>query len=367
MQQRIKSSVVLILAIWMTFGSVMIAAPAMAQTDVDVEQAVTRSIIDLMRAEGEQDYDRVYDFMAPESRNLIPRQAFINSRLDGDTLIPTSAPEIQSITIGDWEYEVTGGDYTNVATVIFTVEGEVDGSSELRQIEINLMNDGLVWRWFYPGDENEIDEIASGDTFTIDYETPYSSEMFRQIDMYWAQMFANAGLEYTPPVDIVGVRVERIQTGCGIEQDIELMAVYYCTLDETIYYDPGFRDAVVEDMGEYAWSHVIAHEWGHHIQSLLGFTTSRDPELYGGQYTIESELQADCLAGMFTQDAYARGLIRSRDVSGAEQLSDSAGDMRGTRWDDEMAHGTGPQRVESFWTGFDDGLRGCHVRLETNE
>lgn len=95
MQQRIRSAVVLILALWMAFGTVAGATPAMAQTGAEAGNAVTRSVIDLMRAEGEQDYNRVYDLMAPESRNLIPRQAFITSRINGNTMVPTAAPEIQ--------------------------------------------------------------------------------------------------------------------------------------------------------------------------------------------------------------------------------------------------------------------------------
>src|SRR5699024_7538828 len=142
-----------------------------------------------------------------------------------------------------------------------------------------------------------------------------------QMDMYWAQVFANAGLNYHPPTDMVGIRVDAQQTGCGLEDEIELMGVYYCTRDQTIYYDPGFRDDIVDQFGEYAWNHIMAHEWGHHIQSLLGLYTTRDPELHGGMYTIESELQADCLAGIFSQDARARGIIRNRDLNGAIEVT----------------------------------------------
>lgn len=367
MQQRMTSPVIRILVIWMALGTIVGAVPAMAQTESGAGQEVTRTVIDLVRAESDQDYNRLYDLMAPESRNLIPRQAFINARLQGDQFIPTGTPEIQSISFDDRELDATGEEYEDIATVGFIVEGESNGEPEQREIEMNLVRDGSVWRWFYPGDEDAIADIADADAFTIDYESPYTTVMFQQIDLYWAQMFANAGLEYIPPVDLVGVRVERIQTGCGIEEEIELMAVYYCTLDQTIYYDPGFRDLMIEDMGEYAWTHVVAHEWSHHVQSLLGVTTTRDPELYGGQYMIEHELQADCLAGMFGQDAFARGLIRQRDVESALAVTGAAGDMRGTSWDDETAHGTGSQRVESFWTGFEDGLRGCHVTLEIAE
>jgi predicted metalloprotease len=88
-----------------------------------------------------------------------------------------------------------------------------------------------------------------------------------------------------------------------------------------------------------------------------------DPELEGGQYTIEHELQADCLAGMFGQDAWARGLIRSRDLNEAIDITGIAGDAAGTSWDDPSAHGSAEQREESFWIGYDDGFRGCHIRL----
>lgn len=350
--------------LWFMFGAASGASPVGAQAPGDEEAAVVRTVVDLLRAEGEGELDRLYDLMAPESRAIIPRQAFVNWYSAEERMVPAAEPEIESITFDDWESDVTGDEYDDVAFVEYSVEVQAGREEDVRSSEMILWNDGQAWRWFFTGMDDDAEDVAAEDAWTVDYETPYQTEMYRNIDMYWAQIFDNAGLAYRPPVDMVGVLVEPTHTGCGIENDITEMAVYYCTLDETIYYDPAFRDMLVENIGDYAWEHVIAHEWGHHVQNLLGLTTSMDPELEGGQYTIEHELQADCLAGMFGQDARARGIIRRADIREAVDVTAIAGDETGTSWDDPSAHGTAAQREQSFWLGYDDGFRGCHIRLE---
>jgi predicted metalloprotease len=364
MLTSLRSAVLTTLALWLIVAAVFGASPVIAAQSEDEEEEVVRTVIDLLRLEGEGDLDRLYDAMAPESRGIIPRQAFVNWYSDEDRMLPADEPEIESITFDDWESDATGDEYEDVAFVEYSVEVEADRDEDVRSSEMILWNDGQVWRWFFAGMEDDPEDVAEEDEWTVDYETPYQTEMYQNLDMFWAQIFDNAGLAYHPPVDMVGVLVEPTRTGCGVENDITQMAVYYCTLDETIYYDPAFRDAMVENIGDYAWEHVIAHEWGHHVQNLLGFTTSMDPELEGGQYTIEHELQADCLAGMFGQDARARGLIRSRDLNEAIDITGIAGDAAGTSWDDPSAHGSAEQREESFWIGYDDGFRGCHIRLD---
>ena len=360
MRTHVRTAALAVLMIVLTLGGSLGTVPAQAQT----EHAVTRAVTDVLRAEGAGDINRLYDLMAPESRKILPRQAFANWLADPDRMIPVGEPEITSITFGDWTSDLTDDVFEDVAFVEYTVPVAAGRQEDVRSAEMLLWNDGQIWRWFFAGMDQDIEDVAAEDTWSVDYESPYRSEMFRNIDMFWAQMFANAGLEYHPPVDMVGVVVQPTRTGCGIEKDIEEMAVYYCTLDETIYYDPVFRDELVADIGEYAWEHVIAHEWGHHVQRLLGLSTTRDPELLGGQYTIEHELQADCLSGVFGQDASARGIIRSRDITAALDVISIAGDARGTSWDDESAHGSAAQREQSFWLGFDDGMIGCHITME---
>ncbi len=120
---------------------------------------------------------------------------------------------------------------------------------------------------------------------------------------------------------------------------------------------------MIDFTGPYGWDHIIAHEWGHHIQDLLGIDASRNPELDDGYYVIELELMADCLAGVYAQDATARGTIEEDEVDDAETITEASGDLPETAFDDERAHGTGEQRVEAFFTGYEDGLIGCNLDL----
>lgn len=348
------------MALWMTILLVS-GAPA-AATQQDETAQVERVVIDLVRAEGNGDFNLLYDYMAPESRDMLPRQAFVNWFAEEEFPVPVDVPEIESIEFDDGEYEATGTDYENLAYVEYTVSVE-GGDSESR--EMLLASDGVTWRWFFNLPEDDIDEIAEEAAFTVEYETLYQTEIFRQLDMFWAQIFADHDAPYRSPIDMVTVNVYPTRTACGefIKEELQSFGAIYCGLDETIYFDMDMRDWFYEEFDEFAWHQVISHEWGHHIQNVLGLFTSMDPELYGGAYTIEHELQADCLAAIFTQDLRARGMIRNRDVRIAEDMTSFIGDMEGTPWDKQGAHGTSEQRVESFWLGYEDGLRGCYVNI----
>ncbi|HWV23661.1 MAG TPA: neutral zinc metallopeptidase [Thermomicrobiales bacterium] len=358
MMKHVRATLMLVLVIWMTAAN----AGLVAAQQVTDEKGITRTVTDLLKAEGDGNADHMYDLLAPDEREMIPRQAFAIWLAAGPTT-PTGAPEIGEISTGTWISSITGDRY-DVVFVAYTVDVASEQGASTRSDEFVLGNDGGSWRWFFDGGRQDVAAVTDATAWSVDYESPYRTEMFRNLDLFWAQVFAAHGLDYHPPVDMIGVNVEPIETGCGIEDNIVEMAVYYCTIDETIYYDPDFRDLLVNQIGEYAWQHVIGHEWGHHIQNLLGISTSRDPELLGGQYTIEHELQADCLSGIFDQDAYARGVIDSRDLQMAATITGLAGDSTGTSWDDSSAHGSSDQRQQSYQLGFTDGFIGCHVSLD---
>lgn len=347
---------------WMLILTVFGAQPALSQVQ-DPHAQVERVVIDLVRAEQYQDLDLLYDYMAPESRYMIPRQAFTIWYAGQSFGIPTGAPTIARVDLGDGVYGLTGTEYENIAIVEYTVP--VEGSDEPETRELRLWSDGVTWRWFFDASEAEAEGLRENAAFTVEFESLYNSDVYRHLDMFWAQVFADHGADYRSPIDIVGVRAFPLETGCGSmeEEDVVASPAFYCGWDETIYYDPTFRNWVMDEFGEYAWHHVIAHEWAHHVQNVLGLFTSIDPELYGGSYTIEHELQADCLAGVFTQDAYARRTILKPDVFGARDVTAYVGDRKGTPWDYEHAHGSADQRVNSYWLGFDDGLRGCYVTI----
>lgn len=348
------------MALWMTVLMITGAPAAVAQQDETAQ--VERVIFDLVRAEQNGDYNLLYDYMAPESRDMLPRQAFITWFAEQDRPAPVDVPEIGSIEFRDGEYEATGTDYENLAYVEFTVPV---GGDETESRELLLTSDGVTWRWFFDMPEDEIDVVAQDADFTAGYESLFQTEIFRQLDMFWAQVFADHDAPYRSPIDMVGVNVYPVKTSCGerTKEEVQGAAAMYCGLDETIYFDVDFREWFMGEFGEAGWNHVIAHEWGHHIQNVLGLFTSMDPELYGGAYTIEHELQADCLAAIFTQDLRARGTLRNRDLREVEGLVEWTGDEEGSPWDRPGAHGTAEQRVEAFWLGYDDGLRGCYVDI----
>lgn len=350
------------MSLWMAVLVVTGVPTASATSQQDETAQVERVVIDLIRAEQNGDYNLLYDYMAPESREMLPRQAFLNWYTEQEFPVPAGVPEIESVEFEGGEYEATGSDYDNLAYVEYTVPVEGD-DTESR--EMLLASDGVTWRWFFNMPEDDIEELAENAEFTVEYESMFQTDIFRQLDMFWAQIFADHGAPYRSPIDMVGVDVYPVKTSCGEldKETVQGMAALYCGLDETIYFDIDFREWFIGEFDEYGWYHVVAHEWGHHIQNVLGLFTSMDPELYGGAYTIEHELQADCLAAIFTQDVHARGMIRNRDVRGVEELAAWTGDAEDTPWDRQGAHGTPEQRVEAFWLGYDDGLRGCYVNI----
>ncbi len=181
------------------------------------------------------------------------------------------------------------------------------------------------------------------------------------VDVYWSDRFAESGRSYRPPAGVVGFTTT-IDTGCGLA-DPETETAFYCILDETIYYSVEFRRIIDENIGDFGWVTVVAHEWGHHIQTELGLFNSGPMRANDGTYAVTFELQADCLAGAYTQDAEARGWLDPGDIDEAILLTTAAGDPTGTTVDNPNAHGTSAQRVDAFLTGYQEGLTGCDLDL----
>lgn len=332
-------------------------ASAAAQTNSSRE--INRTLAEISRAEREGDLNLVYDLMLPEARYEIPRAAFTNWYSTVAPEPPASVLKLGELTFGDIEYPLTGTDFGDVATVTYTYQTE---SGEDIERTMNLAEIDGIWRWMPDITPDDIPEILTFAGYSVNFESAFTTPLYRDLDTFWAQVFADWGSEYRSPVDMIGVRVEGTPSGCGPIDDLEAVFAHYCTLDETIYFNPEARDWIIESVGEAAWEMVMAHEWAHHVQNISGMYVTKSPELFGGSYTIEHELQADCLAGTFMQDATARGVFEFRDIQVTDEMLSMGGDARGTTWDDITAHGTADQRRDSYHTGFDDGLRGCNLR-----
>lgn len=356
---RHRSLVILFVAILM-----LTATPnALAQEAGDERVAsVTSALRELSRLEESGELGSVYDRMLPDARNIFPRQAMFDWFEAGDTLVAADDPEGVEVSFEEeWTSELTGENYDEVARVTFQQLVTVDGEKSEQDRERYFVNDGARWRWLPEISEDRIDELVSDLDENATYESGFRRAFYVDIDTFWAGIFEQEGVAYEPPGDVVAVEDEPVETGCGVERDIDDVAIYYCSLDETIYYSPDFQSLVIDFTGSYGWDHIIAHEWGHHVQELLGIEVTRDPELDDGYYVIEIEQLADCLAGVYAQDALARGEIARSDVRDAERITLESGDLADVSWDDPAAHGTGEQRVQALQTGFDDGFIGCNL------
>ena len=115
------------------------------------------------------------------------------------------------------------------------------------------------------------------------------------------------------------------------------------------------------EVGDAAIGFVLAHEWGHLVQENLGVDFP---------LTIESELNADCLAGDFAAALYDEGLLEGgtglkpgTDLAEAAEGIFRVGDDPATAWQDPDAHGTGDERLQAFATGFDGRAEACADEL----
>jgi predicted metalloprotease len=154
------------------------------------------------------------------------------------------------------------------------------------------------------------------------------------------------------------------------------MGPFYCPLDQKIYIDLGFYDELKSRFGadgDFAQAYVLAHEFGHHIQHLLGTDAqmrqaqSSDPSS-ANQLSVRLELQADCYAGIWANSTQKRNILSAGDVEEAMTAASSVGDDRiqqqtGQRINvDAFTHGSAAQRMEWFGRGFQSGdVRSCNT------
>lgn len=171
------------------------------------------------------------------------------------------------------------------------------------------------------------------------------------INAYWATQFADAGLGYGPP-GFVAVEGEQA-TGCGPVTPDVIGPAAFCLLDSTIYYSPAYLNLYASEADPTAYFVIIAHEWGHHVQLLLGADAS---------ITAETEQQADCASGAYLADAVARGFAPPGSLNRGTGLSIRAGDPTFLP-EGFQIHGNGAYRGIAFMQGYMNGLEACGLSL----
>ncbi|MFQ1064656.1 KPN_02809 family neutral zinc metallopeptidase [Bordetella trematum] len=188
----------------------------------------------------------------------------------------------------------------------------------------------------------------------------------------WQNIFKRqVGRAYQPPTLVLYRGAT--PTACGTGQSA--MGPFYCPADAKVYLDLGFFDEMKHKLnapGEFAQAYVIAHEVGHHVQSLLGIAgqvdqARRRQPAQANALSVRMELQADCFAGLWARQAdQARQILEPGDIEAGLNAASAIGDdtlqrkSQGYVVPDAFTHGSSAQRVRWFKRGLESGdLREC--------
>ena len=198
----------------------------------------------------------------------------------------------------------------------------------------------------------------------LNAESKTACNAFSSADHTWAALFQQQGKSFQQPKLVFYDR--NGQSGCGAAQSA--MGPFYCPTDQGIYLDTSFFNELATRFqagGDFAQDYVIAHEFGHHIQNLLGTsdkvaTAQRSGnQTEGNHASVLLELQADCYAGVWAAQNRAR--LDPGDVEEGLRAAHQIGDdtlqqeSQGRVVPDSFTHGTSAERMKWLKRGLDSG------------
>jgi hypothetical protein len=191
------------------------------------------------------------------------------------------------------------------------------------------------------------------------------------VNAFWASELPRYGRTYTPATTVLYNGTT--QSGCGTASN--QVGPFYCPLDKQVYIDASFFQVLSTQYGSssgpLAQEYVVAHEYGHHVQDLLGLLGKAQQDPQGAQSgSVRTELMADCLAGVWanhaatTKDKAGTTLLKpltSADIKDALSAASSVGDDRiqqkaqGQVSPETWTHGSAAARQKWFTTGYQSG------------
>ncbi len=205
----------------------------------------------------------------------------------------------------------------------------------------------------------------------MDEGRQFTAVVLAETEDAWNRLMPQMGRRYQEPTLVLFS--EAVQSACGFAQ--AAVGPFYCPADRQVYIDLSFFEDLRTRFGaggDFAQAYVIAHEIGHHVQTLIGIS-GRVQQLKRGAsqaeanlLSVRQELQADCFAGIWAHSAERSQILEPGDLEEALNVASAIGDdrlqqqSRGYVTPDSFTHGSAEQRVRWFRRGFSSGnLEDC--------
>jgi predicted metalloprotease len=209
-------------------------------------------------------------------------------------------------------------------------------------------------------------EVPGPATAEDDEQSQFMRVILKSTEDVWGEVFGQAGHRYDAPVLVLFS--DATQSGCGVGQ--AAMGPFYCPADRKVYLDLSFfreLDQRFGAPGDFAQAYVVAHEVGHHVQTITGLSgevgalQQRGSRQQANALSVRQELQADCLAGVWGHYASRQGMLEPGDAEEGLQAAAAIGDDRlqretqGRIVPESFTHGSSQQRVEWLRRGLESG------------
>lgn len=210
------------------------------------------------------------------------------------------------------------------------------------------------------------DDTGTTGTPTDDPAAEFVAVVLADTEETWTTVMAERGADYPRPTLVLFTQAT--QSACGVGQSA--MGPFYCPADQKVYLDLSFfreLDARFGAPGDFAQAYVVAHEVGHHVQTVTGVSSrvsaarQRADEATANALSVRQELQADCYAGIWGRHAAQRGLLEPGDAEEGFQAAAAIGDDRLQRQSqgyvvpESFTHGSSEDRVRWFRRGLESG------------
>ena len=252
---------------------------------------------------------------------------------------------------------IGGGRLTLAGVAIVVVIGLLSGQDPMQIL-------GQLADQSGPATTQQSNAPANGE----DPQVAFVQSILGDTEDTWRALFQQSGQQYRDPT-LVLFR-GGVNSACGFANSA--VGPFYCPGDQQVYLDLQFFDEMASRFsvaGDFAQAYVIAHEVGHHVQTLLGVSQQmqaarqRGARMEGDKgLLVRQELQADCFAGVWANHAQQRhDWLEAGDLEEALNAANAIGDDRlqqqsqGRVVPDAFTHGTSAQRVKWFRIGFDSG------------